>query len=304
MRCAGVLLLTLLAWLAGCSEDGGLVDELGMGASVRGSFVLRFTAAPGTDADEQRSRFEALAAVLEERLNVAAAFVPAQTRQEAVELFRDGEVQLGWFDAVAGLEARRGLPGARVIVRGVEDRDAHSYLIANRSLGLARAADFPSALRGSRFVYGPARSTAGRVMAEVALRRETGEAPSDFFQAVESSASQAETLERVNAGTSDVGALGQLAYDAATPDQKDSTLVIWQTPGYPDYSLSVRPELDQLFRDGFTDDLATVLLALSGEACEAVLLRSGLVAASNEQFAPVEEAMRSLGASAGEPRAP
>lgn len=291
----GLVLLAMLAYTAGCGDDAGLVGEVGRGASARGSVVLRITAAPDSDAREQLARFEVLAAVLEERLNISAAFVPADNKEAAVEMFRDGRVQLAWFDAATGLAARRGIPGALVIAQGVEDRAAHSYLIANRSLGLSRAADFPEALRGRSFAYGPSGSTAGWLMPETAIRQQTGDVPSGFFQRIELAESEADTLERVDAGRAEVGALGQRAWESAGADQKANTLVVWQTPGYPDYSLMVRPELDEEFRDGFSDDLTTVLLALPGDECQQVLFRSNLVAASNDSFAPVEAALSALG---------
>jgi phosphonate transport system substrate-binding protein len=290
-----LVLLAQLALTAGCGDDAGLVDEVGRGASARGSVVLRITAAPDSDARAQRTRFEVLAAVLEERLNIAAAFVPAKSEQEAVAMFRDGRVQLAWLDAAAGLAARRGIPGARVIAQGVEDREVHSYFIANRSLGLSRTADFPESLRGRSFAYGPSGSTAGWLMPESAVRQQTGEAPSEFFERVELARSEADTLERVDAGRAEAGALGQRSWESAGADQKANTLRIWQTPGYPSYSLMVGPELDDEFRDGFSDDLTAILLELQGDVCEQVFFRSDLVAASNDSFAPVEAALSALG---------
>jgi phosphonate transport system substrate-binding protein len=292
---SGLMMLALLAYTTGCGDDAGLVGEVGRGASAQGSVVLRITAAPDSDAGEQRTRFEVLAVVLEERLNLAAAFVPADSEEAAIKMFRDGRVQLAWFDAATGLAARQGIPGARVIAQGVEDRAAHSYFVANRSLGLSRTADFPEALRGRSFVYGPSGSTAGRLMPASANRQQTGGAPSEFFQRVELVESEVDTLGRVDAGRAEAGALGQRAWESVGADQKANTLVIWQTPGFPDYSLMVRPELDDEFRDGFSDDLTAILLGLPGDVCEQVLFRSELVAASNDSFAPVEAALSALG---------
>jgi phosphonate transport system substrate-binding protein len=286
---AAFSLLALVTCISGCSEDRGLISQAGRGDSVEGSPVLRLTAAPDSDPAGQHERMEAFAVVLEQRLELSAEFVPAESREAAVQLFRDGSVQLGWFDAFTGREARRNVPDARVIVQGVEDKDSHSYFIANRSLGLERAAAFPEALRGRRFAYGPDGSTAGRLMPEVSIRHEAGEAPTAFFGRIEIGDSQDATLKSVNAGGSDFGALGQLAYDAADADQKANTRVIWQTPGYPDYSLSVRPELDESFGFRFTSKLTKALLALPRELCEQLMLRSGLVAASNEQFDGFDE---------------
>jgi phosphonate transport system substrate-binding protein len=72
-------------------------------------------------------------------------------------------------------------------------------------------------------------------------------------------------------------------------------VVLWKTPSYPNYQITVRPDLDEAFRSGFTEDLQKVLLELPGDLCEQVFSRSGLVAASNEQFDGIEERARSAG---------
>ena len=132
-------------------------------------------------------------------------------------------------------------------------------------------------------------------MPEHFIRTETGEAPEDFYSQVGFSGSHSKVLALVNAGTFDIGVLNYRVYDEASSEAKANTLILWKTPSYPDYHFVVPPDLDEVFGSGFSDDLQTVLLALPKELCELAFSRSGLIAASNEQFKPVEDAARSVG---------
>lgn len=281
--------------MAGCGEDSGIIGETGMGASVEGSVVLRFTAIPDEKLTEQRLRFRSVVAVLEERLNLAVDYVPSNNYGAAVDMFRNRDIHLAWLGGLTGVQARKAVPGARAIAQGVEDPDFYSYFIAHRKLGLARSNDFPMSSRGRSLSFGSELSTSGRLMPEHFIRAETGLAPGDFYSEVGFSGSHSETLALVNAGAFDLGVIDYRVYDAAPPEAKANTLILWQTPNYPDYHFVVQPDLDDVFGNGFTDDLQEALVTLSGEVCERAFSRSGLIPAANEQFAVVEEVARSVG---------
>jgi len=289
------LALLALAWIAGCGDDAGLVDKIGLGQSVSGAVVLRFSALPDERLTEQRRRFRSMVVVLEERLGVPVAFVPSSNYGAAVDMFRNGDIHFAWFGGLTGVQARNAVPHSRAIAQGVEDPQFYSYLIANRKLDLTPSSAFPIASRGLRFSFGSERSTSGRLMPEHFIRAATGAGPGEFFSQVGFSGSHRKTLALVNVGTFDLGAINYRVYDAATPEAKANTFVLWTTPTYTDYNFSVRPDLDEVFRKGFTDDLERVLLGMPKHAIERALSRSGLIPASNEQFAAIEEAARSVG---------
>ena len=214
------LMLLALGSIAGCGEDTGLVDEIGMGESVSGSVVLRFGAISDGDEIEQRQRFGILAAALEERLSVSVDYVHSADFAAALESFREGDLHFAWFDGLAGVRARNAVPGARAIAQGVEDSQYYSYWIANRKLGLEPGEAFPMNSRGLVFSFGPLDSTSGRLMPEYLIREETGEEPRDFYSEVGFSASHRETLALVDVGTVDLGALDPIAYGMAPAEEK------------------------------------------------------------------------------------
>lgn len=290
-----LLALLSLGWVAGCGEDSGLVDEIGMGKSVTGSVVLRFAAIPNETRTRQRRQFRSLVVLLEERLGVPVAFVPSSDPNAMVDMFRNGDIHFAWFGGLAGVQAREAVPRARAIAQGVEDASFYSYFTANRKLELAPSSAFPIASRGLRFSFGSERSTSGRLMPEHFIRAATGGTPGEFYSQVAFSGSHRKTLALVNAGSFDLGAINSRVYDAAAPDEKVDTLVLWKTPSYANYSFSVRPDLDDIFRAGFSDELQQALLAMPRNATEGALSRSSLITASNDQFAAIEDAARRLG---------
>ena len=55
--------------------------------------------------------------------------------------------------------------------------------------------------------------------------------------------------------------------------------VIWRTPFYADYNWTVRPDVDEMFGDGFTDRLQQALLAIDDPGLLTALPRQRLIAA-------------------------
>lgn len=261
---------------------------------------LRFSALPGNDTTGLRERFEPLAAHLSEALEVPVEYHPTSTYAASVEAFKNGDVQLAWFDGLTGAQARAAVDGARAIARGKVDPCDKSYLVAHAGTGLEQGDEFPLALAGLSFTFGPADSTAGRLMPEHYVRAHTGRSPEAFFGAPNSYADSAgEVAALVAAGTYQAGAIDSKTYDDMVAEGKldpQVCRVIWVTPDFPDHSWTVRPELDLEFGAGFTDRLQAALVAIQDPALLAAVARpEGLVEAANEDFRPLAELARELG---------
>ncbi len=284
------LLLTALLSLAAC----GHVDD-----GTPGAHVLWFTAIPGEDPTRLQEKFRPVADYLSDALGVPVEYVPATKYDASVMMFENGDVLLAWFGGLTGVQARARVPGARAIAQGVEDPTYHSYFIANASTGLERGADFPAGIAGKTFTFGSKSSTSGRLMPEHFIRTHTGKAPKDVFAGeARFSGSHDKTCEQVESGAVEVGAVSYTTYDRrvreGTTDPKVCR-VIWQTPDYPDYNFTAHPRLEEVFGEGFTDKLQKALLAMKGEKLLGGFQRSGLIAAKNADFAPVEVLARKLG---------
>jgi len=280
--------LALGLFFAACGADSKASGE-----------VLQFTAIPDDNTTELREKFEPLAEHLGQVLGIQVRYVPTSSYTSSVEAFKTADVQLAWFGGLTGVQARAAVAGARAIAQGRIDPSFKSYFIAHASAGIEPGDDFPAAIEGMRFTFGSESSTSGRLMPEHFIRMHSGESPADFFGAPNHySGSHDKTALLVQAGTFQVGALNYKTYDKLVAEGRidpEVCVKIWTTPEYADYNWTAHPSLDERFGVGFTDRLQAALVGLTApELLDAVLRPEGLIPASNEDFASIEELAREL----------
>ncbi len=260
--------------------------------------VLRFSAIPDQNSTETREKLAPLTAHLSERLGVKLEYVPARDYQAAVEMFKNGDVQLAWFGGLTGVQARRAVAGARAIAQGESDPRFYSYFIAHRDSGLEPSEEFPQGLGALSFTFGSESSTSGRLMPEYFLRQATGVGPEEFFtQPVGFSGSHDRTVEWVESGQFQAGVVNYSVYDkrvAAGDTDPETVKVIWKTPFYADYNWTVRPDVDEQFGAGFIDRLQQALVAIDDPALLTALPRERLIPATNEDFAGILQVAEAL----------
>ncbi len=284
-----LLALTVALLLAGCGGD----DAQAGGADAGPKPTLRFTAIPGEDPSRLREKFGPVADYLSKKLDVPVEYVPAAKYPASVEMFKNGDVMLAWFGGLTGVQARHFVPGARAIAQGVEDPKYHSYFIANVSTGIEKGGAFPSDIAGRSFTFGSKSSTSGRLMPEHFIRMNAEKSPAEFLGSQPKfSKSHDRTCEWVEQGVVEIGAVSYTTYDRRVKEGRTDPAkcrIIWQTPDYPDYNFTAHPRLEEIYYKGFTDKLQRALLAMKGEKLLAGFQRSGMIAATNEDFAPIKE---------------
>jgi len=190
------------------------------------------------------------------------------------------------------VQARRAVPGSEAIAQGVEDTRFRSFFIANARLGLARSDDFPKGVAGRSFTFGARASTSGRVMPEYYIRQAFGRAPDQVFSRVGFSGDHTRTLQLVQSGAFEAGAMDYTVYDLEQKaDRVDpaQVAVIWQTPAFPDYNWTLRGDADARFGAGFKERLRSALTACQDPAILSQFGRTGFIAAANADYAPVEQ---------------
>jgi phosphonate transport system substrate-binding protein len=259
---------------------------------------LRFSAIPDQDETRLRERFEPVARYLAAELGVPVEYVHATRYSDAVELFKNGDVSLAWFGGLTGVQARHAVAGARAIAQGAEDPDFYSYFIAHRDTGLERGELFPAAIAGRRFAFGSQGSTSGRLMPEHFIRSNTGESPEALFSAFSYSGSHDRTAELVASGQFDVGSINYKVYERRVAEGQtdpEQVRVIWRTPAYSDYNFTARPDLEVTYGAGFIDRLQQVLLAMDDPQLLGAFPRKRLIAARNEDYAPIRALALELG---------
>lgn len=259
---------------------------------------LAFTAIPDQDETRLVERFRRVVAYLERVLGVPVVYAPVKSYPAAVTAFANNQVQLAWFGGLTSSQARRAVPGSEAIVQGVEDANFFSYFIANTATGLTRAEAFPAGIAGRSFTFGSRASTSGRVMPETFIRQNLGRAPDQVFSRVGFSGDHSRTIQLVQSGAFEVGAVDFTVFDlerqlGRIDDQR--VRVIWATPRFPNYNWSIRGDVDQRFGAGFKERVRAALLAIDDPQILNIFPRERFIPASNGDYAPMEAAARALG---------
>ncbi len=288
------LLPTLVALLVSISLVGPTWAE---------SFT--FTAIPDQNASRLQQRFGKVASYLQEQLGVEVKYVPVKSYAAAVTAFRNNQVQLGWFGALSGVQARQRVPGSRAIAQGYEDQFFKTYFIAHRSSGLldgrtgdANNEQFPLAIAGHTLTFGAKGSTSGRLMPEYYIRQYLGKAPSDAFRRVGFSGDHHRTIALVGSAAYEVGAVNYKVWEQALAAKKvdpQQVQVIWQTPPYPDYQWSIRGDVDQRWGEGFAEKVKAALLAINQAELLAAFPRSAFISATNSDYEATRETAIAIG---------
>ncbi len=257
-----------------------------------------FTAIPDQDQTRLVERFGRVADYLQAKLGVPVRYVPVKSYPAAVTAFTNNEVQLAWFGGVTGVQARALVPGSLAIAQGEEDKRFKFYLIANAATGLKRAATIDAGVAGKTFTFGARASTSGRVMPDYYLRQRFGKAPDDVFSRVGFSGDHSRTIQLVQSGAYQVGAVDYSVWDlekrAGHVDDAQVS-VIWESPPFPDYQWTIRGDLDARFGTGFAAKVKDELVAITDPRILEPFGRSRFVPADNAEYAPVEEVARRSG---------
>ena len=256
----------------------------------RPAFV--FTAIPDQDETRLVERFTRVADYLQGRLGLPVKYLPVKSYPAAVTAFTNGQVQLAWFGGFTGVQARRQVAGSEAIAQGAEDVAFKSFFIANTKTGLAPSKEFPKAIAGKSFTFGSRASTSGRLMPEYFVRNAFGRGPEEVFSRVGFSGDHSRTIQLVQSGAYEVGALDfsvwELDRKAGKVDPAQVT-VIWETPTFPDYQWTVRGDVEKVYGAGFKDKLTAALLTINDPAILEQFARSKFIPAKNSDYGPIEE---------------
>ena len=263
--------------------------------------ALVITAIPDEKVSDQEANYKALLDYLAKELDIEVKFDISSSYDAAVERFKNGEVHLAWFGGYTGVQARQAVPGARAIAQGDVDPKYKSYFIANKSTGLTKSDEFPKEIKDLTFSFGSKSSTSGRLMPTYFILKETGMMPDKFFTKplqFQTVGGHDATARAVAGGSVDVGVLSYKKYDsmvAAGDIKAEDAPIIWVTPDYADYNLTVHPALEAMFGGGFIDKLQKVLVDCTDENVLKAFNRDDLIPATNEEFEGIYEVAKELG---------
>ncbi len=259
---------------------------------------FRFTAIPDENTARLKERFDKVAVYLSEKTGVAMEYVPVKSYAAAVAAFKNNDVQLAWFGGLAGVKARRSVPGSVAIAQGEEDQQFVTYFIANAATGLSASESFPAAIAGHTFTFGSKGSTSGRLMPEYYIRKHFDKAPDQVFKRVGFSGDHSKTLALVQSGSYELGALNYKVWEnEVKAGSVDTTRVkvIWRTPPYPDYNWSIRGDVEDRYGIGFTDTVRQALIGMRERELLDSFPRTSFIAADNSMYGPILEIGTAIG---------
>ena len=263
----------------------------------KASDAFVFTAIPDEDESRLRERFNKVATYLESKLGVAVTYIPVKSYAAAVAAFRNDQVQLAWFGGLSGVRARVLVPGSEAIAQGFEDQAFFNYFIAHSSTGLKRSDEFPKKIAGKIFTFGSKGSTSGRLIPEFHIRKNLKKAPNDVFQKVGFSGNHTRTIQLVQSGAYQVGAVNSKVWENEMKAGKIDTSkvsIIWKTPTYPNYQWSIRGDVDERWGAGFKNRVKEVLLNIKDPDLLASFPRKSFVPASNSDYQPILDVAKAI----------
>jgi phosphonate transport system substrate-binding protein len=266
--------------------------------------VLIVGAIPDQNPEELNRLYDKLTAYLGQELGVDVQYKQMTDYPAAVSAFKVGDLDLVWFGGLTGTQARLQVEGAQAIAQRDIDAEFHSVFIGNSDSGLEPfdSVDGLATLKGHSFTFGSESSTSGRLMPQHFLER-AGLSLTDFKGQPGFSASHDATLELVQAGTYEVGAMNEQVWKSRLEEGKvdeSKVKVLFRTPAYYDYHWVLQPSVDQRFGEGFTEKVQQAFLKLSpSDPDQAEILKlfgaEQFIETNNDNYADIEAVGREIG---------
>ena len=149
--------------------------------------------------------------------------------------------------------------------------------------------------------FGSESSTSGHLMPRQFLGEAGIHSDSDFKSKPNFSGSHDLTWKLVEGGAFDIGALNEDVWNRAKDSGKadlSKVKAFYTTPAYHDYNWTVRPGLDSVYGQGFTNKLKNALLDLNMDEHSDILdlfSTEKFVTSDNENYQDIEDVARKLG---------
>ncbi len=267
--------------------------------------ILRIGAIPDQNPEHLNRLYKVLSSELSEQLNVQVRYKPVTNYAAAVTAFRTGNLDLVWFGALTGVQARLQSKGSKVIAQRDIDEKFRSVFIANKKSSIKKINNINDlkTLKGKRFTFGSESSTSGRLMPQYFLN-EAGVQLKDFKgRSPGFSGSHDATLMLVQSGSYEAGALSEAVWKSNLERGRvdpSKVILIWKTPSYHNYHWLAQINLDKKFKRGFTKDLTNVFLGFNEKSKKQKQIlelfnAKKFIISKNENYNKIEKIGRKIG---------
>lgn len=255
-----ILSIILVLSLASCSQKETSTD------SGSEKPVFKIGAIPDQNASKLNRRFEELAKYLSEKTGLEVEYVPTVDYSALVTAFDRGEIQLGWFGGLTGVQARNLVEGSEAIAQRPRDEEFHSVIVVQKDLNVEKLED----LKGLSFTFGSESSTSGHLMPRYFLMESGIDPDKDFDGIPNYSGSHDKTWKLVESGAFQTGALNEAVWESAVKKglvDLNKVKVFYTTPSYYDYNWTIN-NVDDVFGEGTKENVKNALLSLGNEKSE------------------------------------
>ncbi|MFB6347712.1 MAG: putative selenate ABC transporter substrate-binding protein [bacterium] len=283
-----LLTLSLLVWIGGCSgQDSEAPPEFVVGAI------------PDQKVSELNRRFKRFTDYLETETELNVKYVPSNDYAALVTAFKRGDVHLGWFGGLTGVQARRAVPGSKAIAQRPKDRKFHSKFIVRSDLNVTSLSD----LKGLTFTFGDENSTSGHLMPRFYMRQAGINPEKDLGAEPNYSGSHDKTWKLVESGAYQAGALNESVWKRAVRENQVDTStveVFYTTPPYYDYNWTIHGDVNERFGNGTVRSVKKALLKLDNNSPDQrrvleLFSADGFVETKNENYKPILETAKTIG---------
>ena len=263
--------------------------------------VLKVGGIPDQDTSLLARRYQIFADYLANELEVEVEYVPSADYAAVVTAFGQDALQLAFFGGLTGVQARLQNPGSVAIVQRENDARFNSKFISRADLELSSLEDLKAQAGDLTITFGSESSTSGHLMPRYFLTEAGINPDADFRSAPGYSGSHDTTWQQVQAGSFDIGVLNEDVWDRAVNEGKaDPTRVkeFWITPDYLDYHWLVRPNVDAVYGEGFTNKIQAALLKINPQEHADILelfSTQKFIETNNQNYQAIEDVGRGLG---------
>lgn len=288
-----MLLILILAACGGKTDNNSESDASPEAPSEKP--IFKIGGIPDQNVSELNRRFDELANYISEQTGLEVEYVPSVDYAALVTAFQRGEVQLGWFGGLTGVQVRNAVPEAEAIAQRPRDEQFHSVFIAQKDLQLKSIED----VKGLSFTFGSESSTSGHLMPRYYLM-EAGINPDEDLDGIPNySGSHDQTYKLVESGAFQAGALNEAVWESAVKEGKvdiNKVDVFYTTPPYFDYNWTIG-NVDEIYGEGTKEKVKEALLSMNEEQNEILELfqTDRFIETKNENYKAIEEVAKQLG---------
>ena len=265
---------------------------------VEKSKILYVSAIPDQKQSDLNTSMTELCAVLSKKTGLDIQYKEVTDYASVVNGFERNEIQLAWFGGLTGVQARAKVKDAQAIIQREEDEEFKSVFIAS----VASKIDSLEKYKGKSFTFGSESSTSGHLMPRYFLTQAGINPEKNFTGEVGYSGSHDKTIQLVENGAYDGGALNVAVWDRYVKEglvDLNKVKVVEVSAPYYDYNFTIQSKqlIDQQYGAGSYDKIKAALLEIdpnSNEKINVFFHSKGFKETSNQNYNSTQEIAKSL----------